>query len=307
MVRFLFNRIVQALLVIWALITITFFLVRMIPGDPFAGEKNLPESVKAKLREQYDLDKPLMVQYWKTISNIALRGDFGISTKYEGRTVNDFIREAFPISLRLGLFALAIALAIGIPAGLLAAVRQNTWADYAPMSVAMLGICLPTFVLGPLLALLFGIKLGWFNVAGLYEWRDWVLPSLTLGLVYAASIARMTRGGMLEVLSQDFIRTAHAKGLHPSRIVFRHALKAGLMPVISFLGPAVAGLVTGSFILEKIFQIPGLGSHFVEAATTRDVTLIVGTAAFYAVLITGCNLLVDVLMVLLNPRLKFGS
>jgi oligopeptide transport system permease protein len=307
MLRYIIKRILQSILVIWVLITITFFLVKVIPGDPFGADKNLPPAVKAKLEQTYGLDKSWPAQYGMLLKNIVLHGDFGVSMKYEGRTVNDFIREAFPISLRLGLFALAIALAIGIPAGLIAAVRQNTWADYVPMSVAMLGICLPTFVLGPLLALTFGIRFGWFNVAGLYEWRDWVLPSLTLGLVYSASIARLTRGGMLEVLSQDYIRTARAKGLSPQRIVFRHALKAGLMPVISFLGPAVAGLVTGSFILEKVFQIPGLGSHFVEAASTRDITLVVGTAAFYAILITGCNLLVDIIQVLLNPRLKFES
>jgi oligopeptide transport system permease protein len=200
---------------------------------------------------------------------------------------------------------LLIALGIGLPVGVVAAVFRNTMADYVPMSVAMIGICLPTFVLGPILAMVFGVWLGWFNVSGWFVTADRVLPAFTIGLVYAALIARITRGGMLEVLNQDFIRTALAKGVPFGRIVMVHTLKGGLLPVVSFLGPALAGIISGSFVVETIFQIPGMGREFVSSAFDRDYTLVLGTVILYAALITTANLLVDVVQVILNPRLRF--
>ena len=219
--------------------------------------------------------------------------------------MNQILANSFPVSLELGAWALLIALGLGLPVGILAAVFRNTAADYIPMSLAMIGICLPTFVLGPILALVFGVWLGWFNVSGWFVTADRVLPAFTIGLVYAALIARITRGGMLEVLNQDFIRTAVAKGVPFPRIVLVHTLKGGLLPVVSFLGPALAGIISGSFVVETIFQIPGMGREFVSSAFDRDYTLVLGTVILYAVLITTANLLVDVVQVILNPRLRF--
>jgi oligopeptide transport system permease protein len=218
--------------------------------------------------------------------------------------VNELIGAAFPVSLELGCYALAIALAVGLTAGVIASFRPNAATDYVPMSLAMVGICVPTFVMGPLLLLVFGIGLSWFNVSGWDNARDKVLPALTLGLYYAAYVARLTRGGFLEILSQDFIRTARAKGAGPVRILLRHALRGGILPVVSFLGPATAGLISGSFVVEMIFQIPGLGRFFIQSAFNRDYTLVLGTVLFYAMLIVLLNLAVDVLQAWLNPKVR---
>jgi oligopeptide transport system permease protein len=303
MFKFIAQRLLQSVIVIFIIITVTFFMVRFAPGDPFSAERKMPAHTKAKLMEHYGLDQPLHVQFGQYLSNLV-RGDLGPSFT-QTRTVNQIIADTFPVSIELGLWALVIALCLGLPTGIIAAVKRNTPLDYGPMSLAMVGICLPTFVMGPILALVFGVWLGWFNVSGWFEPRDRLLPALTIGLVYAALIARITRGGMLEVLSQDFIRTAIAKGVPFSRIVVRHTLKGGLLPVVTFMGPALAGIISGSFVVETIFQIPGLGREFVTSAFNRDYTLVLGTVTVYAVLITLANLLVDVVQVVLNPRLKF--
>jgi oligopeptide transport system permease protein len=219
--------------------------------------------------------------------------------------VNEWIGAAFPVSLELGCYALAIALTIGLIAGIIASSKPNSLTDYVPMSLSMVGICVPTFVMGPLLILIFGLALHLFNASGWDTPRDKVLPAITLGFYYAAYVARLTRGGMLEILSQDFIRTARAKGASSTRILFRHALKGGILPVISFLGPAAAGLITGSFIVETIFDIPGLGRFFITSVFNLDYSLILGTVLFYATLVILFNLLVDVVQVLLNPKLRF--
>lgn len=303
MFKFIARRIVQSILVIFVIITVTFFMVRFAPGDPFSAERKMPEHIKERLMAHYGLDQPLMVQYGNYLGQL-LKGDLGPSFT-ETRSVNQILAATFPVSLELGSWALLIALGIGLPVGILAAVFRNTLADYIPMSMAMIGICLPTFVLGPILALVFGVWLGWFNVSGWFVPTDRVLPALTIGLVYAAVIARITRGGMLEVLSQDFIRTAQAKGVPFIRIILLHTLKGGLLPVISFLGPALAGIISGSFVVETIFQIPGMGREFVSSAFDRDYTLVLGTIILYAALITAANLLVDIVQVVLNPRLRF--
>jgi oligopeptide transport system permease protein len=234
-----------------------------------------------------------------------LRGDLGPSFKYTGWSVNELIADAFPVSLELGCYALAFALTLGLLAGIIASLRPNTITDHAPMALATLGICLPTFVTGPLLILIFGILLHWFNTSGWDFPGDRVLPAVTLGLYYTAYFARLARGGMLEILNQDFIRTARAKGASEWRVVWKHSLRGGLLPVVSFLGPAITGLVTGSLVVETIFQIPGLGRFFVMAGFNRDYTMVMGTVLFYAVLILVMNLLVDILQVWLNPRLRF--
>ena len=247
-----------------------------------------------------------VIVYQKGKHSGLLLGELGPSFKYPDFTVEELIRRSFPISLQLGLTALVIALALGLPAGIIAALKKNSLLDYLPMSTAMMGICLPTFVMGPLLILIFSSGLGWFSPLGWYTWGDMVLPSLTLGLYYAAYIARLTRGGMLEVLNQDFIRTARAKVASERRVVLKLALKGGLLPVISFLGPAFAGLISGSFIIETIFFIPGLGRFFVTAAFNRDYTMVIGTVLFYATLIILLNLLVDIVQAWLNPRTRLA-
>jgi oligopeptide transport system permease protein len=303
MFKFLLYRVLQSVAVIFIILTVTFFMVRLIPGGPFSAERKMPAYILEKVNAYYGLDKPVLVQYGNYLSGL-FRGDLG-PTFTETRTVNEILSDTFPVSLELGGWALLISLGIGLPVGVMAAVKRNTLLDYAPMSAAMLGICLPTFVMGPILALIFGVWLRWFNVSGWFAPDDRVLPAFTLGLVYAAYFARITRGGMLEVLNQDFIRTAEAKGASRLRIIFRHSLKGGFLPVISFMGPALAGLISGSFVVETIFQIPGIGREFVSSAFDRDYFLVQGTVLVYAILITAANLLVDFVQVVLNPRLRF--
>ena len=304
MFRFVVRRLLQTIPVLFVIVTVTFFMVRFVPGGPFTGEKAIPPEILRNIEAHYGLNQPLWKQYVSYLGQIA-RGDLGPSFKYSNRTVNEIIADKLPVSLELGGLALVVALILGLTLGVIAAVRRNTWLDYLASSVGLLGICVHTFVLGPLLVLFFGIRLGWFNASGWDTPADRVLPVLTLGFVYAAYIMRLTRGGMLEVLHQDFIRTARAKGASELRIIFRHALRGGLLPVVAFLGPGIAGILTGSFVIETIFQIPGLGREFVNSAFNRDYTLVLGTVILYATLIVVCNLVVDVVQVWLNPRLKF--
>jgi oligopeptide transport system permease protein len=326
MLRFILNRFVQSIVVVFIVFTITFFLIRLAPGDPFAGEKAMPPDVRKVMEARYGLQDStelkdangetlkgfayfqkrfpgIVKEYWPTLKSYA-RGDFMPSFKYQGMWNKKLIADSFPISLTIGLAALGIALGVGLPAGIIAAVRRNSWVDYGAMSLAMIGICLPAFVMGPILASIFGLNLRWFNVAGWFERTDWILPSATMGLIYAAYIERMTRGGMLEVLNQDFIRTAHAKGASPQRIVLVHALRGGLIPVVAFLGPALAGITTGSFIIEKIFNLPGLGQHFVQSVMDRDYSLILATVVLFAVLLVTVNFFTDILIAWLNPRVR---
>lgn len=306
MAKFILGRILQAIPTLLVIATLTFFMTRMAPGGPFDGEKPIPEEIKERIEAHYGLNEPLHEQFLLYLSNL-LQGDLGPSFKYIGWEVSELIAQAFPVSAQLGLCSLAIALTLGLPAGIVAALRKNSPWDYVPMSIAMVGICLPTFVLGPALILLFSSKLGWFSPMGWYSISDIVLPSLTLGLFYAAYIARLTRAGMLETLNQDYIRTARAKGAPPSQVVTKHALRGGLLPVVTFLGPAFAGLISGSFIIESIFFIPGLGRFFVTAAFNRDYTMVIGTVLFYAALIIVMNLLVDIVQAWLNPRTRVES
>ncbi|MEM1142096.1 MAG: ABC transporter permease subunit [Pseudomonadota bacterium] len=302
--RFITFRLLQAVPVILAVITVTFFLVRIAPGGPFDSEKAVLPEVKAALEAQYRLDLPLFEQYTAYLGDLA-KGDFGPSFKYPGRSVNELIEAGLLVTAELGLYALLIATLIGGAAGVFASLKPNSLQDYVPMSLAMIGICMPTFLLGPLLVLIFGIRLEWLPVSG---WGDIpgdkILPSITLGAAYAAYIARLSRAGMLEVLSQDYIRTARAKGLPELQVVLKHALRGGLLPVIAFLGPAFAGLLAGSFVVETIFQIPGLGRFYVQAAFNRDYTMILGTTVFLSTLIVLFNLLSDILAASLNPRLR---
>jgi len=301
MFTFIFKRILQAVPVLFIVATITFFMIRLAPGGPFSTDKNVTPEIMTNINKHYGLDKPVLQQYSDYMISL-FTGDLGPSYKYSNRSVNDIIAQTFPVSLELGLMAMLFAVIIGVLAGVTAAIKPNSFRDYVSMSFVMIGICVPAFVLGPILIWFFAIKLEWFNVAGWNTLGDCILPTITLGAIYAANIARLSRGGMLEILTRDFIRTARAKGISERWVIIKHALRGGLMSVVSYIGPAIAGVITGSFVVETIFQIPGLGRIFVQAAFDRDYTMIVGTVLFYALLIVVLNILVDILQIWLDPR-----
>ncbi len=304
MISLILRRLGTAIPVLLAVITLTFVMVHSAPGGPFDEEKAVSPEVLVQLNERYNLNEPLVVQYFDYLGNV-LQGDFGPSFRYPSRSVTELISIGLPITFELALYAILFALMLGIIAGVISSLRPNTAYDYVPMTIAMAGICIPSIVLGPSLTLIFGIQLNWLPVTG---WGDIpgdkVLPTITLGTAYAAYCARLTRGGMLEILNQDFIRTARAKGLSEFRVVVVHALRGGLTPVIAFLGPAMAGLLAGSFVVETIFGIPGLGRFYVEAAFNRDYTMILGTSIFFSCLIISFNLLSDLVAASLNPKLR---
>ncbi len=304
MLRFLIARIVQSIAVVAAVLVITFGLMKAAPGGPFSIERNVPEHVRANLEAYYGLDKPWYVQLGRHLWNFAtLR--LPDSYRFKGRGVDEIIGESFPVSAKVGVAALLISLALGIPVGAIAGLRPHSIEDRTAMAAATLGVCMPSLVLGPLIAMVFALKLHWFNVGGWESYDDWVLPSLTLGLIYSAYVARLVRGGLREVLVQDFIRTARAKGAGEAAIVMRHSLKLACMPLLNYLGPVAAGLLTGSFVVETVFYLPGLGQHYVSAAVNKDYTLAMAVGAFYAALICLFNLLVDVVQAFLNPRIGF--
>ena len=301
--RFVLSRFAQSLFALFCIITITFFLARLAPGGPFLNDKAIPAHLVEQMKRNYGFDKPLPVQYGLYLGRL-IQGDLGPSLGNKGFTVNEVIATGFPISLLLGICGLIIALVIGVPLGVFAAAKRNTVIDYGLMSIAMLGICLPTFVIAPLLGEIFALKLGWFDVAMWEDSSAWILGSVTLGLYYSAYIARLTRGSMLDILSQDYIRTAKAKGVAPLKVLFKHAFRGGMTPVVAFLGPALAGLIGGSFVVETVFGLPGLGQHFIKAATNRDYWLINGTVTVFAVLILVMNFFVDILQGWLDPRTR---
>lgn len=297
------RRLLQAIPTLWVIATATFILLRLAPGGPFDDEKPVPPEVKEQIEAHYGLNLPLHVQYGRFFLNL-LQGDLGPSYRYPGWDVQEILWQTFPISLELGCWALLIALWIGVPLGTLAALRHKRPSETGLMALAMVGICLPSFVIGPILLLLFSLQLGWFNPLGWQYPADRVLPAITLGLLYAAYIARLSRSGMLDVLQHDYIRTARAKGLTERVIIMRHALRTALYPVIAYLGPAAAGLISGSFVVETIFFIPGIGPFFVNAALNRDYAMVMGTVLLYATLIILFNLLVDIVQMWMNPRTR---
>jgi oligopeptide transport system permease protein len=304
MIRMIISRIGQGLITLFVLVTLTFVLVRIMPGSPYSDEKKIPAHALKRMKEYTGLDQPLHVQYGRYLKNIIVHRDLGDLIKKDGVKVSEIIAESFPVSLALGVLSIGIALMVGVPAGVIAAVRKNTRMDFMCLAGAMIGICLPSFVIGPLLAITAGLGLKSLNVAGWASPTDWILPAITLGLINAAYLARLARGGMLDVLSQDYIRTAWAKGVPGWQIVIRHALRGGLIPAVAFIGPAFAGMISGSFVIETIFQIPGMGQHFVNAATDREFFLIQGLVLFYGFLIVAANLAADLVQIALNPRLR---
>ena len=290
---------------LWAIATLAFFLVRGAPGGPFQSEREIPAAAKEQLMRRYGLDQPLHIQYLRFLGNVA-RLDFGPSYKFPSRQVREIIADALPISLELAGWALLIAVLVGVPIGIFAAVRQNSAADYAAMGVALAGVSIPNFVLGPTLVL--GLSLTWYLLPpGLWVGpQSRVLPVLTLATAYVAYIARLTRAGMLETLRQDYTRTARAKGLSEGAVVFKHALKLGILPVVSYLGPAAARVMMGSIVIESIFTVPGLGRYLVNAAFNRDYTLVLGGVLFYAAFLMVLNLIVDVAYTWLDPRVELA-
>jgi oligopeptide transport system permease protein len=304
MLIYALRRAAAAIPTLFVLLTLAFILIRLAPGGPFDAERQLPPAIEANLQQRYHLDEPLYQEYGRYLWGIA-RGDFGPSFQYQDLTVTQLIRAGFPVSLKLGVSAMLLALLAGLSLGVVAAVNQNRAADYGVMTIAMLGISIPNFVLAPLLILGLGVYLDWLPAGGLETWRHYVLPVMTLAAVQVAYIARLTRGSMIEVLRSPFIRTARAKGL-PTRIVLlRHALPAALAPVVSYLGPAISSIITGSVVVETIFGIPGLGRHFVNGALNRDYTLVLGVVLLYGMLVIMLNFLVDLLYTWLDPRIKY--
>lgn len=305
MLSYIVRRLIGSVVVLFVIVTFAFFVIRIAPGGPFDQERALPPDVLKNIEKKYHLDEPLWKQYLRYTESVFLHFDLGPSYKYPSRDVNEFIVEGFPVTITLGFYALLVAITIGIGMGLTAALRQNTRWDYTAMAFAMIGVSIPNFVLAPILQLVFSMELKWLPVAGWDSWRQVILPSFALGAAYAAAIARLTRGGMLEVVRQDYIRTARAKGLPEKWIVIRHMIKGGLLPVVSYLGPAAAFLLSGSLVIEKIFDIPGLGRHFINSALNRDYTMLLGMTVFFSALILVFNIIVDILYTCLDPRVKY--
>lgn len=303
MLRFTLQRLLTGIPTLLILIALSFFLIRTAPGGPFDSDRQLPPEIEANLRRAYHLDEPLPLQFARYLGSLA-QGDFGPSFQYREFTVTELIRAGFPVSLRIGALAMALALLVGVAAGTFAALRQNRAADHAVMAAAMTGISIPGFVMAPLLVLLLAVTLKWLPAGGTGTWRHLVLPVVTLALPQIAYLARLTRGSMIEVLRSPFIRTARAQGLPLATIVLRHALKPALLPVVSYLGPATAALITGSVVIEQIFGLPGIGRFFVTGALNRDYTLVMGVVVFYGTLILVFNFLVDVVYGFLDPRIR---
>lgn len=307
--KFVIKRLLSLIPTMFLIVTFSFFIVRIAPGGPFSSEKKVSPEVMANLMHKYRMDEPLVKQYARYMFDM-LHGDLGPSYKNKDYTVNQLIGASMPNSMLLGITALFIALVCGTLAGLVSAVKQNSWADYTFMSFASLGLSIPLFVVGPLAVLIFAIKLKWLPTSGWIDSRaglvTLILPAFTLALPYFSSISRLTRASVLEVLRSDYVRTAHAKGLKKSVVLFRHVLRGALLPIVTYLGPAFAGIVTGSVVIEQIFLVPGIGNYFVKSALNRDYTLILGTVIVYSLILVIMNFIVDILYGFLDPRISYN-
>lgn len=306
MFRYVLKRIGTSLFTLWVIITITFILMHSIPGDPLTRDKKMPEAIRQNIEAQYHLNEPLWKQYGYYFQGLA-HGELGPSLKYEGVTVNEIIGQGFPISAQLGLAALALMLLVGLPAGVISALRQNQWQDHTAMFMATLGVAVPNFVLATLLIYIFGVKLELLPTSRWVSWQSVIMPAVALAFYPTAYIARLTRSSMLEVIGQDYIRTARAKGLPQRTVLYKHALRNALVPIVTYLGPLIAGVLTGSFVIEKIFAIPGLGQQFVLSISNRDYTTILGVTIFYAAFLIFMNLVVDLLYGVIDPRIRLGK
>lgn len=306
MIKLIIKRILEAIPTLLVLITLSFFMMRLAPGSPFTGERNLPPEVLANIEAKYHLNDPILVQYGNYLVQLA-HGDFGPSFKLKDHTVNELISSAIPVSLELGAYAFIIALIFGITLGVIAALNRNSWLDTILMTFAMTGVVLPVFVIAPLMVLVFAIQLDWLPSSG---WKSgalpyMILPVTALAIVYIAGIARIMRGSMIEVLHSPFIRTAKAKGLPMSRIIIKHALKPAMLPVISYLGPALVGIITGSIVIETVFALPGIGRLFVNGALSRDYSMVLSLTILVGVLIIVFNTIIDILYAMIDPKIKY--
>ena len=307
MSKFIIRRFLALIPTMFIIVTVCFFLIRVAPGGPFSSEKKLPPQIQANIEAKYHLNEPLIQQYGRYLWNVV-KGDLGPSYKYKDYDVNYYIGISLPISMILGCLALLIAIVLGMAAGMISSLRQNTWWDYSAMALAILGISVPVFVIAPLLMWIFAVKLqvlpvaGWIDEHGL---KALVLPVISLSMAYFATIARLSRASFLEALRSDYIRTARAKGLKTSVIMFKHVLKGASLPVVSYLGPALSGIVTGSIVVERIFRVPGLGRHFVQSAFNRDYTMIMGTVIVYSLILLVMNFVVDIAYGFLDPRISY--
>ncbi len=308
MTKYIIRRLIGLIPTLFIIVTLSFFIIRVAPGGPFDREKKIPQQIIENIEKVYHLDEPLIMQYGRYLLNI-IRGDLGPSFKYHDHDVNFFIFSSLPNSMILGSFSLLIAIVLGMGAGILSSVKQNTWADYLAMSFAVIGISVPLFVIGPVLMYFFALKWkllptsGW--ITGDYGWVTLIMPMVTLAFPYFAYIARLSRASILEILRSDYVRTARAKGLKEPVILFKHVLKGAMLPVVSYLGPAFAGIVTGSVVVESIFRVPGLGRFFVQSAFNRDYTLILGTVIVYSVILVIMNFIVDIVYSFLDPRVSY--
>jgi len=306
--QFVFKRFISIIPTVFIIVTLGFFIIRAAPGGPFSREKAVPPAVLANLMAKYNMDEPLHIQYLRFLGGV-LKGDLGPSFTNKDFSVNELIAISLPNSIILGVVAIALALILGVTAGIVSALKQNTAADYSFMSVAVAGISIPTFVIGPVLMLIFAITLKWLPTSGWIDGRNGfrtiIMPAITLCLPQFAYIARLMRASMLETLRSDYVRTARAKGLSMPVIIFKHVLKGACLPVVSYLGPAMAVVITGSVVVEKIFAIPGLGMHFVRSATNRDYTMIMGTVIVYSVILIALNFIVDIIYGFLDPRISY--
>lgn len=306
MFKFILKRILEAIPTMLVLITVSFFLMRFAPGNPFSSERTLPPQVMANINAKYGLDKPVFEQYTTYLSNVV-QGDLGPSFKYKDFTVNELVSAALPVSAKIGFFAFILTVIVGVFIGTLAALRQNTWFDYSIMSTAMIGVVMPSFVLAPALIYVFAINLDWLPAGG---WHDgsmkyMLLPVIAMSLLYIATFARITRGSMIEVMNSNFIRTARSKGLSYRYIILKHALKPAMLPVVSYMGPAFVGIITGSVVIETIFGLPGIGKLFVNAAFNRDYSLVMGVTILIGLLFILFNAIVDILLAYIDPKIRY--
>ncbi len=306
MLKLIFKRLLEAIPTLFVLVTISFFMMRLAPGSPFTSERGYPPEVMANIEAKYHLNEPLTTQYlsyWKSLA----QGDLGPSFKYKDYSVNELLAQAFPVSIKLGLYAFALALILGVTFGVIAALRQNSWLDYLLMSFSMTGVVIPSFVTAPILILLFAVNLRWLPGGGWNNgaFNNMILPTVALALVYLAGIARIMRGSMIEVMNSQFIRTARAKGLPLRVIVWKHALRPALLPVISYLGPAFVGIITGSIVIETIFGLPGIGQLFVNGALNRDYGMVLSLTILMGILTIAFNAVVDVLYAVIDPKIRY--
>lgn len=307
MLRYILKRLVATIITIWVVITVTFLLMHAIPGGPFTGEKVLPPAVKHNLEVKFGMNKPLPEQYAIYLKNLVLHFDMGPSMRTESRTVNDIIGYSFKVSAKLGGVAVLFALVVGVLMGIGSALKQGKWQDGTFMIIATLGVTVPSFVMATLLIYVFSIKLKLLPVIGFDSWKSYIMPTIALGGFSMAVISRLMRSSMLDVIRQDYIRTAKAKGLSRNVVIYKHALKNSLIPVVTYLGPVIAGILTGSFVIEQIFGIPGLGREFVQSIGNRDYSLILGVTVFYSTFLVVCNFIVDILYAVIDPRIKLDN